>query len=254
MDAIIYAAGRATRLGPAFAELPKILLEVGGRSLLDWHAERLADAGVENLFLVTGHRREQIAVVLPELTAKHGIHIYELHNPDFAEGSVVSMHVSLAVLELAREPLLIMDGDVIYDPELLRRLIHSRHTSSMLIDFSYRDVDDDPVLAPIRAGVPFEFMKKWSGQADRVGESVGFFKFAPEHIPALAAGTRRRMNGLSRRDSLDEVLRDAVKAGLVGFEEVTGLPWTEIDFPHDVEYARTVVLPALEGRVASPGA
>ncbi len=251
VNAIIYAAGRATRLGPGFAERPKILLEVGGRTLLDWHAERLAEVGVKHLYLVTGHRREQIAAALPDLSAKHGLRIYELHNPDFTEGSVVSLHVSLAVLEPSRETVLLMDGDVIYDPELLHRLLRSRYASAGLADFSYRDVDDDPVMVPVRDGVPVEFMKQWQGEADRVGESVGFFKFAAEHIPLLAEGTRRRMTGLSRRDSLDEVLRDAVKAGLVGFEEITGLPWTEIDFPHDVEYARNEVIPALARRIAA---
>lgn len=251
MNAIIYAAGRATRLGPAFAERPKILLEVGGRTLLDWHAERLAEVGVENLYLVTGHRREQIAAVLPELSAKHGLRLYELHNPDFTEGSVVSMHASLGVLEPSRESVLIMDGDVIYDPELLRRLVRSRYASAGLIDFSYRAVDDDPVMVPIRDGWPVEFMKQWQGEADRIGESVGFFKFAAEHIPALVEGTRKRMTGLSRRDSLDEVIRDVVKAGLVGFEEITGLPWTEIDFPHDLEYARNEVIPALVEKAAT---
>ncbi len=252
MNAIIYAAGRATRLGPAFAERPKILLEVGGRTLLDWHAERLAGVGVKNLYLVTGHRREQIAAVLPELEARHGIRIYELHNPDFTEGSAVSMFVSLGVIEPSAAPVLVMDGDVIYDPELMRRLVRSGHASAGLVDFSYRDVDDDPVMVPFRDGRPVEFMKQWKGEADRIGESVGFFKVAPEHIPALAASTRGRMTGLSRRDSLDEIIRDVVKAGLVGFEDITGLPWTEIDFPHDLEYARNEVVPALGGRVPAP--
>jgi choline kinase len=30
-------------------------------------------------------------------------------------------------------------------------------------------------------------------------------------------------------------------------EDVTGLPWTEIDFPDDLAFARTVVLPSLKG-------
>lgn len=251
VNAILYAAGRATRLGPTFAEVPKILLEVGGRSLIDWHAERLSGVGVENLYVVTGHKREQVAAVLPGLSAQHGLRIYELHNPDFTEGSVVSMHVSLGVLEPSREAVLVMDGDVIYDPELMRRLVRSRHASAGLVDFKYRDVDDDPVMVPIRDGRPVDFVKQWKGEADRIGESVGFFKFAAEHIPALAEGTRRRMTGLGRRDGLDDVIREVVKAGCVGFEDITGLPWTEIDFPHDVEYARSEVIPALAERTAA---
>ncbi len=250
MNAIIYAAGRATRLGPAFANSPKILLPIAGRSLLDWHAERLASVGVRHLFIVTGHCRDQVTTLLPELSSRHGIRLHEMHNPDYTEGSVISMNVSLAVVEPSREPVLLMDGDVLYDAELLRRLLVSPHPSAMLVDFGVNAVDDDPVLVPVSGGRPIEFMKKWSGTADRVGESVGFFKIAPEHIPLLALECRARTSGLSRRDSLDEVFRMLVKGGVIGIEDITGQPWTEIDFPHDVAYAREVVLPALEARAS----
>ena len=36
-----------------------------------------------------------------------------------------------------------------------------------------------------------------------------------------------------------------VLAGRFGFEDVTGMPWTEIDFPNDVGRAREEVLPAI---------
>jgi choline kinase len=250
-SAIIFAAGRATRLGPAHASSPKILLPVGGRSLLERHAEHLAAVGVRNLFIVTGHCREQIAAVLPGLAERHGIRIYELHNPDFTEGSVISLHVALAVIESSTKPLFLMDGDVLYDVSLLHRLIASPHPSALLADFGVEAVDDDPVLVPIRNGRPFDLVKQWTGSADRIGESVGFFKLAPEDIGKLAAETRARMTGIRRRDSLDEVLRALTMDGCFGMEDITGTPWTEIDFPHDVAFANERVLPALTAGMSS---
>lgn len=52
MKAIIYAAGRGTRLQ---SDSPKILLKFGGKTLLEWHALRLREAGVREIVLVTGH-------------------------------------------------------------------------------------------------------------------------------------------------------------------------------------------------------
>jgi choline kinase len=78
-----------------------------------------------------------------------------------------------------------------------------------------------------------------------VGESVGFFKLAAADVPLLVQETCSRLAGAGRLDSLDEVLRALVKQGRFGFVEVTGLAWTEIDFPHDVEYARKEILPKL---------
>ena len=47
-------------------------------------------------------------------------------------------------------------------------------------------------------------------------------------------------------DALRAVLRTA--APPFGFEDVTGLPWIEIDFPEDVKRAETEVLPRLLAR------
>ena len=43
-----------------------------------------------------------------------------------------------------------------------------------------------------------------------------------------------------------------MKAGRFGHEDVTGLPWTEVDFPKDIEYARQTVLPGILGRPVLP--
>lgn len=252
MKAIIYAAGLATRLGPAFARHPKILLEFAGRTLLEWHAKRLSDIGVRELHVVTGHERAKVAATLDQIANRHDLKLHEIVNPDFREGSAVSMLVSLPVIETAGDRILLLDGDVLYGPTLLPRLVASPHRSALLLDQAYATVDDDPVLVPVRNGRPFEFMKKWRGAAELLGESVGLFKLDAGDIPLLAAETRLRGVGSGRLESYDEVLRALVRAGRLGFEDVTGMPWTEIDFPHDVEFARNHVLPTILAETAPP--
>ena len=238
MRAFIYAAGRATRLGPDYARRPKILIELGGYSLLEWHVMRLREAGVTELTLITGHEREQIAVELPKLSQTHGLKIGEIHNPNFTEGSVLSFEVSLEAVLAGGESDLLMDGDVLYPAEMLRRLIASPNDSVLLLDRGYSTEDDDPVLVPMRDGRPFDFVKRWAGEAEQIGESIGFFKVAPGDLQSIANETRQRTVGEGRLDSYDDVLRVLVKAGRFACEDVTGMPWTEIDFPKDVAYAR----------------
>lgn len=246
MKAIIYAAGRGTRLQ---AELPKILLEFGGRSLLDWHALRLREAGVREVVLVTGHLREQIAELLPSIRERHEIAVREIVNARFQEGSVLSLQVSLPEIESSSDPVLLMDADVLYPAEMLGRLITSPHRTALLLDREFSTADDDPVLVPVRNGRPFDFRKQWSGEADFVGESIGFFKITPEDFPLLIEQTQARCHGRNCADSYDEVLRAMVLAGRFGYEDVTGLPWIEIDFPKDVVDARDGVVPAMTNRV-----
>lgn len=232
------------RLGAALTAGHKVLIEFEGKSLLERHFNHLHQLGIGKLTVVTGFAAEKVRARFSELSARYKIHVQEIHNADFTEGSVLSMNVSLPVLERAKEPVLIMDGDVLYDIRMLERLVRSSARTALLVDRNYSTADDDPVLVPMRGGKPFDFVKKWKGEAETIGESIGFFKVAVEDLPALVAETRER-SARSRADSYDDVLRVLVQRGLFGAEDVTGLPWTEVDFPQDIEYAEKVVLPAL---------
>jgi len=242
VKAVIYAAGRGVRLG---ADSPKVLVEFGGRSLLEWHAVRLAECGVCEVLIVVGHLREQIEATLPVIGKRHDVRFRAITNERFTEGSILSLAVSLPELEQSSEPVLLMDADVLYPTAILERLIRSLHRTALLLDRDFSTNDDDPVLVPVKDGRPFEFRKQRSGEADFVGESIGFFKIEPADLPTLAAETRARCVGEDCSDSYDDALRALVQAGRFGFEDVTGVPWTEIDFPGDLARAREQVLPAI---------
>jgi choline kinase len=193
--------------------------------------------------VVTGHAAGLVEEELDRIRERSPLEIRTLHNADWMEGSVLSFFVSLPELETSRQPVLLMDGDVLYQTEIVRRLIVSDHPTALLIDRSYSTADDDPVLVPIVGGRPVDFRKRWSGSADVVGESVGFFKVAPSDLAAIAKRTRARVEAGTRGDSYDDVLRDLVVEGRFDHEDITGLAWTEIDFPTDVERARREILP-----------
>jgi choline kinase len=223
-----------------------VLLEIGGRTLLEWHALRLRDVGVSDVIIVTGHLHEQIARILPTIAARFSVRMTELVNDRFVEGSALSFAVALPAMEREHEPILLMDADVLYPGEMLRRLIDSPNATALLLDREYSTQDDDPVLVPVKNGRPFDFRKQWTGEADFVGESIGFFKLGPDDLPMLIGETRARSGGENVRDSYDDVLRELVVAGRFSHVDVTGTPWTEIDFPGDLERARTIVLPLIE--------
>jgi len=64
MKAMLLAAGRGERLRPLTDHTPKPLLEVGGRSLIEWQLARLAAAGIRDFVINLAHLGEQIAARL----------------------------------------------------------------------------------------------------------------------------------------------------------------------------------------------
>ena len=101
------------RLGAALTAGHKVLIEFGGKSLLERHVMHLARLEIRKLTVVTGFAADKVRARFDDLSARYKVQINEIHNPDFTEGSVLSMNVSLPVLEAMREPVLLMDGDAV---------------------------------------------------------------------------------------------------------------------------------------------
>lgn len=60
MNAIILCGGLSTRLGDITKTIPKILLDIKGRTVLDWQLEKLTKLGVKEIVLAAGHLAETL--------------------------------------------------------------------------------------------------------------------------------------------------------------------------------------------------
>lgn len=239
------AAGIGRRLtGGDMAHPPKVLLRFNGRSLLERHLAALRAAGVRQLVMVLGYRPEAIQAELAALSA--GDFVAHDHNPDYLRGSVLSLWAARERLR-AGEDVLVMDGDVLYHPNLLIRLVTSPHGNCLLLDRDFVP-GDEPVKLCLVNGRPVEFGKRVEVGYDTVGEWPGFLRLVPD----MAAEMADRLDAYVAAGRLDEpceeVFRDAMLAdpAAFGVEDVTGLPWIEIDFPEDVARAQRDILPRID--------
>jgi len=130
----------------------------------------------------------------------------------------------------------------------MQKLVESSHQNCFLIDRDFA-AGDEPVKIAIHQGRMVEFRKALRDglEYDTIGESVGFFRFNAKiaaEISRICAGYNA--DGLQDAPH-EEALRDVLLAMPAEFacEDVTGLPWLEVDFPEDIERAIKVVLPAI---------
>ncbi len=74
MKALILAAGYATRLRPLTDSVPKQLLPVGGRPMVDWILDKIREAGIADVHLVTNGR---FADDFARWGAGAGVHVHD---------------------------------------------------------------------------------------------------------------------------------------------------------------------------------
>jgi choline kinase len=252
MRAIILAAGRGNRLGPLGDRLPKCLLRFGGESLLERHLAGLRALAVREVGVVIGHRAGDVITELHRLAAWTRPAV--LYNPDFERGSVVSLSAASALLEGGGD-VLVMDADVLYDPAVLERVVRAPG-NRFLLDRNFDDTGGEAVKLCVRDGSLVELRKALPADLvyDFAGESVGFFRFDESMSRALAARTAAYVAAGRGGEPHEEAIRDLLleAPSRFAYEDVTGLPWIEIDFPEDVARAEREILPRL--RSHRPGA
>jgi choline kinase len=229
MRAILLAAGRGRRLGQ---DLPKCLLEIEGRTLLERHVATLATCGITALTIVVGYRKEAIFEHVASL--KTALPIDFVENPRFIHGSIVSLQVAADHLENGG---IWMDADVLYPAGLMRALVDSKHENCVLADGRSEETGEEMMLGT-REGRVLKIARRVGTEWDFAGESVGFAKVGR----AGAAVMKRLLEeevGAGRLDQEYEAAMDRAFGEIAfGYERVDAFAWTEIDFEEDVVKAR----------------
>lgn len=242
MQAIILAAGIGNRLGDEAGNKPKSMLQFDGKSLLQRHVELLQRYGINQINLVVGYQSELIIEHLND----SGSDIRFIHNPRYTEGSLISLNCARDIL-LKESQYLIMDADVLYDAQILARLVNTDKTNCLLIDRDFVP-GDEPVKVCINSSNEIvEFRKKLAPglEFDKQGESVGFFKFNNVTGSCLVERIDAYLASNENDTPYEEAIRDCIlnAPGHFDYEDITGLAWIEIDFPEDIMRARDEVLP-----------
>lgn len=238
MRAIILAAGVARRLAPLTDRTHKCLLPVGDRPLLLRMLDGLEAAGVAEAVLVVGHCADQVRAAAGSRRGRLAVRY--LDNPQYRKGSVLSLWTARSVL---REPALVMDADVLFPREFLLRLLAAPAPSAVLLDRGFQDTGEE-VKYYTRGDRVIALGKKVIPEAwEQVGEGVGFFKCGAEAGPALVECLERVLAQGAGFNEYEDALHLLVADRHVGWVDITGLPWTEIDFAEDLRRAREEVLP-----------
>ena len=125
MKVIILAAGEGTRLRPLTLNNPKCLVELFGKSILQWQIDTFNDFQIKNIIIVKGYLEKKIN--LPNIT-------YYI-NEKFSTTNMVETLFS-ARNEM-NESIIISYGDIIFEKNVLNELLTSQADISLVVDTNW---------------------------------------------------------------------------------------------------------------------
>jgi len=124
--AIILAAGSGMRMGKYTENLPKGMLSVGGKTLIERQLAALRAADIEDIIIATGYRAETI----------NYSGVTYAHNPKYAETNMVE--TLLCCRDFLNTDILVCYSDIIYTPELAGKTADSEYEIAVAADTDWR--------------------------------------------------------------------------------------------------------------------
>lgn len=233
MRAIILAAGRGSRMKDLTDERPKCLVELRGKPLLEWQLEALRGAGISEIAIVTGYKREMLA--------NRGL--IEFHNERWAD---TQMLTSLACASewLISDTCIVTYSDIFYSSNAVTSLKEISAELAITYDPNWLGIwgqrfenplDDAETFKINSKGILVEIGKKASVLEEIEGQYMGLLRFEPKGWAEI----ERIRDGL-KREQRDKIHMTGILQKVIGEGrlKVVTVPyegeWGEVDCKEDL--------------------
>lgn len=231
--AVILVAGVGSRLRPLTDDRPKALVEVQGETILHRAVRLLIQYGITRLVLATGYREDAVRAALEGSAAQ----LVFCPNPRF-DSTQNSVSLALCADAVGDRSFFKLDGDVIFQPELLPRLDASQADLAVGVDAG-RKLDEEAMKVVLGEGRRIQTFGKAVSIAESAGESIGVERISGRLSRPLFEALSTAVPDLYYEDVYAQLIaRGTLDAEAV---DVSDLPWTEIDTFEDLEHARRLL-------------
>lgn len=179
--AIILAAGTASRLRPLTSNTPKCLLKVGERTLLQRSMDALIKAGIREFVIVTGYLHEMIEDFVRKQYAD-SINVTYIYNEVYeTTNNIYSLW--LARPEAEGQEVLLLDSDLLYDGEIVKRVLADKHDN--VLTLIRHELGEEEMKVVIDAEGSIVEISKTCDPAIAAGESLGIERMGKAYTTAL---------------------------------------------------------------------
>ena len=239
MIGVILAAGMAKRLRPLTDNMPKCLLKVGNRTLLERTVDAMAATGIKEFVVVTGYRAEMIRDFLTTHCPDYVFHF--LHNKDYEHNNnIYSLWMAGQIVR--DKDFLLMDSDILCDPKAVAAVAEQPEPALAL---NRHELGEEEMKIVVNADNHIVEISKTCRVEDAIGESVGIEKMTADYSNALFS----ELDQMIEKEGLIDIFYERAFERLIpqGFTfkviDTTEFFSYELDTPEDFQRAAEL-LPA----------
>lgn len=236
MKSVILAAGVSRRLYPLTYEMPKCLMKVGDKAILDRQLKTLQSSNISEVIIVVGYYRELIVDYVKshynDLNVK-----FVINHHYFETNTAYSLRLCNDFIN--NEPFILMNADVLYPKEVLTRVIDSNYNTVLAVDI--KPCGREEVKVVEGEGNRIVAIGKELIEDNSLGEFIGVAKFSKNISSKFMNSLDRLISSGGNSDYFEAAIHPLMSEHDIYYEDISDLPCIEIDFVEDLEKAQKLV-------------
>lgn len=202
VNAVIAAAGHHSRMLTVSAETPISMLKIKGKTLLERQIEVLKKFSIKDITVVRGYKKE--------LFTAPGVSYID--NDDYDSTGI--LHSFFLASERIVGKTLLLYGDIIFESDIVKKLIYETSDFAVVVDRSWRDHYHNRVQHTISEA---ELVEVEDNTISRMGSGLPYDSAYGEFIGLSAFS----INGAEKAKTLYEELKHAPDKGILGTEDLS---------------------------------
>ena len=243
MNAIIIAAGSGKRISNDVKSIPKSLIKINGKPIINYQIEVLKQLGINEIFVITGKYYEKFKIKNVEY----------IHDEKYDEHDILGS--LMEAKKILKNDVLVMYSDIIFEKTIIQKILDSKEDISIAIDMNWRkhyenrtehpESEAENVLLDSQQKI-LEIKKNIKNQKNEIGEFLGIMKFSDKGVKKFVERYEQiiiRKDGEFHDSSsvskayLTDMIQELIDFGVKIEPVFVKGKWCEIDTMQDLKMA-----------------
>lgn len=244
MKTVILAAGISSRLRPLTDKIPKCLIKLGNKTILERTIDNLISYNLNEIIIVTGYLEDMIKNFLK--SKYPNLNITYVYNEVYdSTNNIYSLWLTKKLV--VGDKMLLLDSDILFDKKILALLLNSNYSNCLALRSDHQ-LGEEEIKVRLNNDKSIAEISKTVDLKHAVGESIGIEKFSAGFTENLFKILDRKIL-IEKKVNIfyEAAFQEAIDAGeKIYAVDIGDLKCIELDFAEDIERASKEVIQYLD--------